>query len=450
MPKKAIHHGIHAAQGNFGTWIPSGLNDNKATQAQCQAKCEATEECTGYSFRHFAAPFKCYMHNSQDITYADKAASNGGFTSSVCNNHEFNKEIERDGQKFMRNCFGTGLMKNKALHHGIHAQQGNFGSLLKTSLHHSVKHGSEACAEECENDLKCGAWSYRKFAHPYICYLHPHADLNDDINPNPHGGFDSAICTETPILTEPVHVEMVVAETIESFTEEKQSNFIEEIAAEVGVPTEDVSITLAENRRLLEGTTGLKVVVTIAVHFEENNEEALLESVGAVAEKIVEKLESEEFTQSTGATFIGFEAEEADESDPVKTAFQAVLAKKVQSATAKKTVAGSDRTHYSPTESKECCVSDCDSQASNLQSACKKGCERWIAHTSLNWKSGNRVALRKRCKVQCTREINSRALGFPSGNQFKLHSSAVGNPEEDGCHVGCDVFDTCSYEKLEN
>jgi hypothetical protein len=86
MPGKAIHHGIYAAKGNFGDLIAHDLNVKTATVQQCQKKCEENPKCKGYSFRKFAYPFVCYLHNSVDIKYAAQAAKNGGFDSGVCVN----------------------------------------------------------------------------------------------------------------------------------------------------------------------------------------------------------------------------------------------------------------------------------------------------------------------------------------------------------------------------
>jgi len=447
MPDKAIHHNIHKHKGNFGTWIPHGLSDKTGTVAQCQEACEANDECKGYSFRDFRAPFKCYLHNGEDITYSSEAANNGGFTSSVCESHQFNKEIERDGKKYMRNCFSdSGLMRGKALHHGIHAKQGSFGSLISHSL---TDHGTttEQCAEECENDLSCAAWSFRRFKFPFRCYLHPAGDVTADVTAPNNGGFDSARCTETLIVSEPVSVEMVVQETVESFTESKQDTLKEQVAEEVGVDADDVTISFANSRRLLEESTGLKIVVTIAVQYEENNEASLEESVGQVAEKIVEKLESTEFTESTGASFVGFEETEQSE------AFAAILKKVVAQVTALKTVEGADRT-YSPTAAKACCKSDCNSQSQSVRKVCKKGCERWIAHSSLNWQALNRAALKKQCKKHCHMEaVHNDALIHSPSKDAKyqgLYSEKLTSNEESGCHIGCDTFDACSYEESEN
>jgi hypothetical protein len=451
MKGKAIHHGIHAAQGNFGDTIPSGLSVNTATLTQCQERCEAISECRGYSFRRFAYPYICYLHNSVDIQYAPTAATNGGFDSGVCQEYTFNKPISRDGKTYIKNCFGNGLMLRKALHHGIHANIGSFGSTLSHTLGHTEAVTTEACAQECQNNDQCFGWSFRRFAWPYICYLHPEEDLTSDITPANNGGFDSAYCTENEIISEPVEMEMTIEETPETFTAERRQALIDQIAAEMGVSAADVTITTEISRRLLDDGSRMKIIVSIAVHYEENNAEALAESVQAVAVKIVQTIESPTFQETVGATFIGFKEQPEAEQNTNFQAFQTALQRKVTSARALNSVEGSDRQHYSPTDTKQCCQTDCQSQPAPIRVHCAKGCERWIAHTSLNWQLSNRVALNNQCKHACSNEAGpAQTQTFGRRNRANLYSAALASNEEPGCRVGCDIFDVCSYEKLEN
>ena len=118
------------------------------------------------------------------------------------------------------------------------------------------------------------------------------------------------------------------------------------------------------------------------------------------------------------------------------------MTKKVKSASAKISVVGSDRA-YSPTDAQQCCKTDCQSQPVAIRAQCEKGCERWIAFTSLNWKISNRVALKNRCKHACSK-------GARQLTTHSYYSAPLTASEEAGCHTGCDVYDLCSYEKLEN
>merc|ERR1712086_745028 len=83
------------------------------------------------------------------------------------------------------------------------------------------------------------------------------------------GSAVGVFALQAPAPTESVDVEMVIDETMESFTEDKKESLRDEIASELGLSADNVEITVGtkpnprSSRRLITG--GLLITVTIKI-----------------------------------------------------------------------------------------------------------------------------------------------------------------------------------------
>lgn len=258
-------------------------------------------------------------------------------------------------------------------------------------------------------------------------YLAKHRDLqlafgnncekafNHYVNIGRHEGRDA---THVDIrVTEPVEVQLVIEETPETFTESKQVALREEIASDLGLNTDDVTITIfqASRRLITADTTTMMIVVTINI-------------LPTEAASTIAVLESPAFTEATGATFLDLEPT-AGASEAFVNAVKTDIVVGEQKKALKAIGIESDR-EYSPSAARSCCISSCATDD------CKKGCKHWVHSSSLNWISANQEKLLRACKTHCTKAAKHHEL-------FSV--TRVAANEEASCHDGCEKFELCSY-----
>jgi hypothetical protein len=102
---------------------------------------------------------------------------------------------------------------------------------------------------------------------------------------------------------------------------------------------------------------------------------------------------------------------------------------------------------YFPQKSKRCCHQECNSLQNDAQADCIKGCNLWIAHSSLNWQADWRPKLKAKCKFNCRAITKLMAqpsdLSKPGHYQHLIEKLQLAGGVSD-CQTGCQNFEQCS------
>jgi len=93
---------------------------------------------------------------------------------------------------------------------------------------------------------------------------------------------------------------------------------------------------------------------------------------------------------------------------------------------------------FYPQEAKHCCHKKCDGKE------CKKGCNLWIAHSSLNWDRQWRPKLENKCIKMCKMTKTIKTLKLNEGRTSRHFIEKREIVDENECINGCKHFHNCA------